>query len=656
MNKKELKLTICAQKETDLARCLRENGYEFFNETSVEKAILTAEEGSGVAILADTYPVPSIVVPGELLEKARKKNLRLYVEFPKEIGNDSFGEPQPAEYERVVCNSGFFGENLPQDTILMINGCYYLDAGKREALLSLAKVAGYDRIVFGMPEKHVPILFFYDENVMVSTTALSNFITARHAPVREIGGMWKSLLLWLTGYVLHLTWEPTVGVAYSKEEKLPENYLEHAIERNTAWFQDYALYAHTPLIGVFEGFESGINYKGRQAIRNCVRADCISETAMVMALSSRRSNNIEERRTAKRLADYVFSDSFFNNDPKKDIYGLIDWFTGNKTYYGDDNARILLAGMVTANELGDMSWNDRILKCALANLRTSAQTGFREGSIFEKDFSNGKTWRDFYNDKEYTSYAPHYQCYIWVVYLWMYALTDYREFFDKAKNAIRMCMQTYPDGWQWTNSLTAEISRMLLPLSLLVRLENNGENREWLRRIVDDILAQMQDCGAVQDMFGALEMGTYPPPQSNESYGTSEASLIQENGNPATDLLYSTNWTFIGLYEASITLKDQRLRETVQKMAEFFCRIQVRSKKHPYLDGAWMRSFDFRKWEYWGSSADIGWGAWSVESGWTNSWIVSTMMLMERDKSMFDLSMRNDFIKIAPAAVKEMLA
>ena len=151
-------------------------------------------------------------------------------------------------------------------------------------------------------------------------------------------------------------------------------------------------------------------------------------------------------------------------------------------------------------------------------------------------------------------------------------------------------------------------------------------------------------------------MGTYPPPQSNESYGTSEASLIQENGNPATDLLYSTNWTFIGLYEASITLKDQRLRETVQKMAEFFCRIQVRSKKHPYLDGAWMRSFDFRKWEYWGSSADIGWGAWSVESGWTNSWIVSTMMLMERDKSMFDLSMRNDFIKIAPAAVKEMLA
>ena len=44
------------------------------------------------------------------------------------------------------------------------------------------------------------------------------------------------------------------------------------------------------------------------------------------------------------------------------------------------------------------------------------------------------------------------------------------------------------------------------------------------------------------------------------------------------------------------------------------------------------------------------------QSGWTNSWIVSTMMLMERDKSMFDLSMRNDFIKIAPAAVKEMLA
>ena len=45
------------------------------------------------------------------------------------------------------------------------------------------------------------------------------------------------------------------------------------------------------------------------------------------------------------------------------------------------------------------------------------------------------------------------------------------------------------------------------------------------------------------------------------------------------------------------------------------------------LDGAWMRSFDFDIWDYWGSSADAGWGAWCVESGWTNSWIAVVLAM-----------------------------
>ena len=38
-----------------------------------------------------------------------------------------------------------------------------------------------------------------------------------------------------------------------------------------------------------------------------------------------------------------------------------------------------------------------------------------------------------------------------------------------------------------------------------------------------------------------------------------------------------------------------------------------------------MRAFDFEKWEAWASDADIGWGAWSVETGWTQSWITTTL-------------------------------
>ena len=149
-------------------------------------------------------------------------------------------------------------------------------------------------------------------------------------------------------------------------------------------------------------------------------------------------------------------------------------------------------------------------------------------------------------------------------------------------------------------------------------------------------------------------MGKYPPPQSNESYGTTEASLIQNNGDPATDLLYTANWAFIGLYEAAISLGDPDLKKAAEKMAEFFCRIQVVSNIHPELDGSWMRSFDFQKWEYWGSSADVGWGAWCVESGWVNSWISTTLMLMQSDRSLLDLSLRQEFMRISPEIIQEM--
>ena len=70
----------------------------------------------------------------------------------------------------------------------------------------------------------------------------------------------------------------------------------------------------------------------------------------------------------------------------------------------------------------------------------------------------------------------------------------------------------------------------------------------------------------------------------------------------------------------------------------YLTRIQQRSTEHPELDGAWMRAFDYDKWEVWASAADIGWGPWCVETGWMNSWIVSTLTMHTRNESMWDLT------------------
>lgn len=74
------------------------------------------------------------------------------------------------------------------------------------------------------------------------------------------------------------------------------------------------------------------------------------------------------------------------------------------------------------------------------------------------------------------------------------------------------------------------------------------------------------------------------------------------------------------------------------QLAQFLCRIQVRSEVRPELDGAWFRAFDFRRWEHWASNADAGWGAWCVETGWTQGWIVAVLALRELNTSLWDLT------------------
>ena len=67
-------------------------------------------------------------------------------------------------------------------------------------------------------------------------------------------------------------------------------------------------------------------------------------------------------------------------------------------------------------------------------------------------------------------------------------------------------------------------------------------------------------------------------------------------------------------------------------------RIQVHSETHPELDGAWYRAFDFKRWEYWGSNADAGWGVWSTETGWTQGWITTMLMMHELDTNIWDFT------------------
>ena len=51
--------------------------------------------------------------------------------------------------------------------------------------LVLARVAGFNTAVYGLPPQQHPLLFKTDQGVVVATTKLSDFIRARYAPAAD---------------------------------------------------------------------------------------------------------------------------------------------------------------------------------------------------------------------------------------------------------------------------------------------------------------------------------------------------------------------------------------------------------------------------------------------------------------------------------------
>lgn len=646
----------------DLYRILTELGHTYPRYDTLAEALTAAPQGAGVLALADDYPRPGVIFDADLLALVRDKHLRLYLEYPAALPGVTVGEPQPTEWERVLVASDFFAPALARDTILAQHGCWFLPIDSDmppwpDVPLAVARVAGYNRAVYGLPDTASPILFRFGEHtIFVATSTLSQFVTGRYGPRLAWKTIWERLLRWVAGTdaVPALRWTPTVHVAAAVGDPLDADVEQNTMRRSVKWFNEHVVYSIDWKKGAIEGFQSAIDHEGRQLPRTWPRGDCTGETAMVFAYDWVLTRNPASRRLASQILDYVWSSpDFVHDDPNSPAYGLNNWSERNPAFYGDDNARVILPTLAAGRLLDDTRWDYAVLRCLLANLRTTGTLGFRRNRIdLHQFFEEDRGWQ-FFNREKTISYAPHYQAYLWAAYLWAYGLTGYEGFLDNTKAALRMTMDVYPT-WRWTNGITQEMARMLLPLAFLVRLEDSAEHRTWLHRVAGDLLAQMQPCGAIRERLGPLESGQYAPPQSNEEYGTTEASLIQENGDPACDLLYTTNYAFLGLHEAAVATGDAKLRTAEDRLADFLCRIQVRSTAHPYLDGCWMRSFDDERWEYWGSSADAGWGAWSVEAGWTNTWIAAVLAMRQRGESLFNLETSARLKAELPSLLREM--
>ncbi len=667
---KALSITAACRADNDLLVVLMNAGVSVARYDTPNDAVENAEAGSPVLILADGYPDTPTPVDDALFDSAAAKSLRVYVEYPAVLPGLELGAPRGIQWERAVVVSDWFGPALDKQRILAIHGCRYLPVEAENPYIVMARVAGFDTAVYGLPENAAPILFEHG-NLLVATTKLSQFVTARYAPTDAWRAVIARIVAWLAPEVdvPEPAWTPTVRPSFAADAELPEDVEAQAARRGAQWFFNAKLFVHKdwpengdsyeaedrigvrddrawPVgdgsLGMLEGFNAAIDYQGRQPTRFWLRNDCMGEGAMALAFDAVIEHDERSRNTAKNLADFIYFGSEATKGPRDDpsspSFGLMSWDLNRSlgVFYGDDNARSLLGALACAGLLDEDRWDYKQLRCLLANLRTTGPLGFRGGRIDEGPLhANG--WRHYF-DTERTFYAPHYEAYLWACFLWAYARTGYAPFLERTRNAIGMTMAAYPEQWQWTNGLQQERARLLLPLAWLVRVDDTPEHREWLRFMAGELVKGQAACGAIREELGPAGKGAYAPPASNEAYGTSEAPLIQANGDPLCDLLYTTNFAFLGLHEAAEATGDAFYRDAETRLARFLCRIQVRSEAHPELDGAWFRAFDFDRWEYWASSADLGWGAWSIESGWTCGWITAVLSMRHMDTSLWEIT------------------
>jgi hypothetical protein len=635
---------------------------------SLEQALDASDAGDGILLLAGGYPEHLLTVAPATLDRAVTRGVRLYVEFAAALPGIEFGAIQRARWERAVVAQGFFGDSLPPGRILAVQGLHLQSVASPSLTphLVAARVAGFDHAVYGLPPEAAPLLFEHPEHRwLVATTCLSSFVTGRYAPVDAWLALWRRILQWLAGdaaSIPPLTCKRLVAPAYGRNVTMPEQSEARALASGLRWFRrsgmlpradqepQLANHAEAGIAawpadgepgdgshGILEGQMSVLQPDGSQMVSIIRRCDCICESALSLALGG-------DARTASNLLDYVHTTSAARqggrSEPDHPAYGHIAWGVTNEAWlkanYGDDNARILLSTAAAAGVLGDDRWNESMALCVLANLRTSSRFGFRPGRIdMEALEENG--WEHYFAS-DLVMLHPHYECYLWACFLWAYEASGDRLFYRRALAAITRVMEAGPDNWQWTNGLAQERARMLLPLAWLVRVDDTAEHRRWLRNTAAGMIALQDDCGAIGEELGDPSRGNYPPPASNEDYGKHEAALIQANGDPVADLLYTTNFAFLGLHEAAAATGEALFQDAADRLADFLCRCQVRSEERPEIDGAWFRAFDFSRWEPWGSDADAGWGAWAVESGWTQGWITTVLALRQQRSSLWDLA------------------
>ncbi|MHA1682013.1 MAG: hypothetical protein ACTSUE_13830 [Promethearchaeota archaeon] len=452
--------------------------------------------------------------------------------------------------------------------------------------------------------------------------------------------------------------------SFSLDSERREKYLT-SIKRALDWFRASGMINDDGKMGTCEGFPSKFNPDGTKDMNETQRADCNTDAAFAFFLAGFlpggdvsggpwRGSGVKTAKNIFKVVRDVFQ--FRDTSIRRGLFAWTFHPYAYNVFYSDDNGRCIyehiLAGIAGiagiagfSRQAGShvskeesMNLLKRGLMGVIALKNTWGKTGHRWGRIDLKDMYKigGRAGLRNHKTKQGKYRSPHYESNSQAAAILGAGLVGDHELLKLVAIGIDDYMKKLKKV-PVEHSFNDDFSKFLLAVAFLVKASNKNhdaftkEERERYTRYMREIVAIF---GSIQDACGAvperdLSGGKKHSETSNKKYGTSEVSVYTTNTDMITDQLYSTGFLAVALYFAWKTGACDEAWPILVKLLDFLCAIQYRSTtSNPQLDGCWMRGFDYGIEEYYGANGDIGWGAYSVESGWMVAVIASALELV----------------------------
>jgi hypothetical protein len=629
----EKKLLVITEGTTDLLMVLTQTGLPMKVIRPQEISDTNLQDYYSIAILGGAVDKPIVLHPRDRIQVDAfiDRGGKVFCEYILSISDIYSSAPVTTKYERLVfCSDSDSISGLEQGDILD-EQCnlrvkpYYQSSGAIPILQYAKSLKAHCRTKLTDDIKNNlenRALWLDKPNLLLCSFRISNFIKARFAPREKWIAIIRYIIEWL--YDEKVSLDNIYSRYWIKGLDIKDNWKEHlnsCIKDAINWFTDAGILLQDGKMGVREGIGSEIYPDGNQQMLESIRADCIGEVSMAFFFYYLYTGNDKYLDISDNLTKAVFDYFQIKDGPYK---GMIRWSdVGWSVCYQDDVARAILPYLFKCLYMSNSQYADKYtstyLDDCIAALDFLISTTGTDGLRVQRTETINLTPEKMEELKNTTGNFPsaHYNGYYLAALMLAYKLTGIEKYREIGIKGMESIIKAYPDTIR-EHSQTQELCRLVMPSAFLYWVTGQEEHKEFLYKVVQDLQKMKHPSGAYLEWDEG-----YKAKLSRNEQG--ECSLLTENGDPVVDMLYSINWLPMGFIQAYIITKDPLFKNLWEDIARFMASVQIHSDDKK-INGGWTRAFDVERMEVYANPYDIGWGPWSIESGWTVAEIVSGLI------------------------------